>query len=235
MESDSRRLPAAAFLAQALGIADDPAVLARDLVAIDARAAVAVFAAELDSSVGPAAFLVYAYATQARDEDGRTGRERFDSDLAILETAATRGAPGPRAVAHALAGDAAFILATSPATLRALTGDDAGDPASAELPAGDPAETRGTAAEELLRLLRAADGHAAAWLAAAEAERERTATFTSEETELALFLLDERSIRNLLRAIDRIISVARDRAADAIDEGPAPPATGNGPGAADTG
>ena len=224
-DADDRRRQAAAFLAQALDLPDHPSQLAGDLLPVAETPAVAVFAAELDSSVGPAAFLVYAYALAATDDDGRPGRDRFASDLETLETAAARGAPGPRAVAHALGDDAGFILATSPATLRALTGEPAAagpvDPPT--LPHGaDPKETRRSAAEELLRLLRAADEPATAWLAAWAASNggagapspptPSSRAFAPEETELALFLLDDRA-QNLLRALDALIAHARDRAA----------------------
>ena len=231
MESDDRRRQAAAFLAQALDLPDDPAQIAGDLLPVDRTPAVAVFATELDSSVGPAAFLVYAYALAALDDDGRSGRDRFAADLDTLETAAARGAPGPRAVAHALGDDTAFVLATSPATLRVLTGEPpVVAPADAPpLPPGaDPNETRRSAAEDLLRLLRAADEPATAWLAAWAASDAGTGgpsqpapsprAFTPEETELALFLLDDRSIRHLLQTLNRLIATARDQTAAAMDD-----------------
>jgi hypothetical protein len=225
MATDDRSLRAAAFLAQALDLADAPDALAADLVALDRDPAVAVFAAEFDSSVGPAAFLIYAYALPVSDSDGRTGRDRFAADLATLQTAADRDVPGPRAVAHALTDTDGFILATTPATLRALTGEtvpDGLDAGAADLlPTADPSAARGAAAAELLRLLRLADTQAAAWLAAVAAERHRrpagddpTAStafaFTPEETELALFLLDDR-LRHLFRALNSLLADAHEQ------------------------
>jgi hypothetical protein len=222
MEQDDQRLKAAAFLGQALGLSESAAALAEDVIAVERGTAVAVFAAELESSVGPAAFLIYVYDLEATDSEGRGGREIFEADLTTLETAAARGAPGPRAMAHAEADGIAFILATTPATLRALTGEEPGEPPG-ETPAppswgAGSVETRTAAAEHLLRLLRAADGEAALWLGARAgaggAAPEATATadgaaLTPEETELALFLLDEQSIRNLLTALNQLLAIAR--------------------------
>lgn len=226
-DGDPRRPGAAAFLAQALEIEDDVDALAADLVKIEGDEAVGVFAAEVDSSAGPVAFLVYAYALAARDATGRGGRERFESDLAVLETAAARDAPGPRPVAHAESGDAGYILATSPAVLRVLAGDaEVTTPGgAADLPPGDPAEARRAAAEELLRLLRSAEEQATAWLAAVRAsevadpgasERPPRAplppAFSPEETELALSLLEGRT-RNLLQTFEFLLAAARDQTA----------------------
>lgn len=240
-DRDPRRLAAGAFLGQALGIEDDPASLAVDLLPIEDDPLLAVFAAEVDSSVGPAAFLVYAYALAARDAAGGSGRERFDADLGVLETAAERGAPGPRAVAHAIAGDVGLILATSPALLRALVGDATeghAEPA-APLPTGEPGEIRRSAAEELLGLLRTADARAADWLAAVRASGQPApvaagrpsaaslpGTFAAEETELALFLLDG-GAKHLLLAFQAFLAAAREQTARAAgttsdrDGGPA--------------
>lgn len=219
-ESDGRALGAAAFLAQALDLADDPAALAADLLPVSEEPVVAVYAAELDSSAGPAAFLVYAYALAATDPQGQSGEARFAADLATLERAAQLDAPGPRAVAHARTEASAFLLATTPATLRTLTGEAdsvaAGDPATAT----DTTDTRRSAAAELLRLLRLANDEAAAWTRAVRAARQPGAAgaaiptdldFLPEETELALFLLDERSIKDLLGALDALLTIARRR------------------------
>ena len=226
MEADDRSLKAATFLAQALDLAEAPEALARDLVPVDRGPAVAVFAVEFDSSVGPAAFLVYVYALAATNGHGRSGRERFDADLAILQTAAERDVPGPRAVAHAQTEADGFILATTPTTLRALAGETTLDSLEASaadlLPTADPTEARRAAATELLRLLHVADAQAANWLGAVEATRRlRPAgedtdagdalTLTPEETELALFLLYDR-LCHLFRALNALLSEARGRA-----------------------
>ncbi len=231
MEQDDQRLQAAAFLGQALNLSESAEVLAEDLIAVERGPAVPVFAAELASSVGPAAFLIYVYDREAIDSDGRGGREIFEADLATLETAAARGAPGPRAMAHAEADGAAFILATTPATLRALTGEDAGEPrgGTPATPVGARSiETRSAAAEQLLRLLRAADGEAARWLGAragsdgGEPEvagpSPESGAMTPEETELALFLLDEQSIRNLLMALNQLLAITRGGTANGSGE-----------------
>lgn len=232
--SDDRAARAAAFLAQALELdpGTDPLSLAADLAGLKRDPQAAIYAAELDSSVGPAAFLIYVYTFAATGPDGRTGRAHFEADLATLEMAAEREAPGPRLVAHAQSEDEGFILATTPATLRALRGEappealeslqaDAGD----LLPTGDIAEARRSGAEELLRLLRAADREAARWLAALQADGrllpdradddvQEAIPFNEAETELALVLLDERSIQSLLRALNLLLAAARAGARD---------------------
>ena len=226
-DTDDQPLRAAAFLAQALGLPDEPAALAPDLARIERDAAAGVYAAELASSVGDAAFLVYAYDLAARDDAGRTGRDRFAADLATLQEAAERGVPGPRLLAHAATEDAAFLLATTPATYRALAGDDPVarlEATPADLPPGDSLMARRTAAEELLRLLRAADAQATAWLAATATGVESagdspTLAFTPEETELALFLLDDRSINSLLQSLDLVLTTARAQATSAKGAG----------------
>lgn len=221
MVLDPRSLKAATFLVQALGLPDQAETIANDLVAVDNGREVAVYAAELDSTVGPAAFLVYVYALSGGVADDIRGRSRFDADLETIRTAAERGVPGPRLVAHAIADSDAFLLATTPATLRALSGDIEPALQTPIRPVPDnPGPVRAEAATELLRLLRAADIEAAAWLAASDPSTLQPARFTPAETELALFLLDERSIMNLLRVLDTIISAAKAAAPRAADIDP---------------
>jgi len=216
METDHRRLPAATFLGQALSLTDDPVEIARDLGEITTEAAVTVYAAEVDSTVGTTAFLVYVH--EFGDASDRSGRVRYRADLEVMETAHSRNAPGPRVVAHAATDRFGLILATTPATYQALAGHDADVvpvPATVEA----RREARRQVAESLLDLLREADQAAGIWLQSeaadvAEGENSRaSATFSSEETELALFLLDERSIRQLLQVLARIITRARSEAA----------------------
>jgi hypothetical protein len=226
-----RSLRIAAFVIQALDLDDDPAALAGEIVALKRDPNAGISSIELDSSVGPAAFLVYHYLLSATDDEGRTGRDLFDADLATLEQAAAQESPGPRIVAHATAGDEAFILATTPATYRTLTGapplTDLEATAADLLPGPETAATRRTAAAELLRLLREADAQAAAWLRAIQTEgrlapddqtpdADDLLAFNEEEAALALFLLDERSIGHLLRVLNLLIASARQQAADAL-------------------
>lgn len=115
---------AASFLAQVLGLETSPNALAElrgDLSTIKRDHNAAIYTIQLDSSVGPAAFLVYAFVLDARGGDGKTGREMYDAGVRTLEEAAERNAPGPRAVANAETEDYGFILATTPGTYRALT------------------------------------------------------------------------------------------------------------------
>ncbi len=219
-EPNDRARGAAAFLAEALDLPDEPALLALDLVAVAVatEALVDTFAVELDSSIGPAAFLVYAYDLAATDGEGLDGEARFAADIETLARAAALDAPGPRVVAHARSDTAGYVLATSPATLRAWTGQ--GDATAGavsgeeELAPADSTEIRSTAAAELLRLLRSANEQASHWAAgwaAAGADRDRPPLFSPEETELALFLLDPGSIQPLLGALDTLLTAARAR------------------------
>lgn len=234
--NDERAVRAAAFLAQALELdpAVEPVAFAAELARLKQEPHAAIFAAELDSSIGPAAFLIYVYNLDRLDPDGRSGRELFDADLEILQTAAARDTPGPRLIAHALAADEAYILATTPATFRALQGveplENEDSPESALVdrpPTGDSAATRQASAEELLRLLMLANTEAARWLAALPgdgdsvatveaAERGDTIAFNDAETELALVLLDERSIQSLLRSLNLLLTAARQETDEAI-------------------
>ena len=232
--AENLTLKIAAFVAQALDLADRPAVLAEEIVTLKRDANAGIFSIQLDSTIGPAAFLIYHYALSVVDGQGRTGRSLFDADLAVLERAAEQDAPGPRILAHALAGDEAFILATTPATYRALTGAgplDGLEATSADLlPGADSERTRRAAAAELLRLLRAADAQAADWLRAIQTESrlkpaseddaDALLSFNEEETALALYLLDERSIQHLLQVLNQVLGSARRQAAQAMGEEP---------------
>lgn len=223
---------AAVFLGQVLGITDSPDYLAADLSPIKRDDNASIFTIQLDSSVGPAAFLVYAYALNQRGGDGRTGKELFDAGLATLQQAAQRSAPGPRAVAHAETDVLGFILATTPGTYRALTGDDPQVNDIAEAAAVDQAATEDAAryrseiAQDLLESLRSANQQATDWLAAIQiASQSETdgdeqiddlLSFTEEETELALYLLDDDSIGNLLRALNLLVASAQQQAAQGL-------------------
>ncbi|MEJ7902020.1 MAG: hypothetical protein WKF63_09230 [Thermomicrobiales bacterium] len=223
---------AAIFLGQVLGIAESPDYLAADLSPIKRDANASIFTIQLDSSVGPAAFLVYAYALRQRGGDGRTGKEMFDAGLTTLQQAAQRAAPGPRAVAHAETDELGFILATTPGTYRALTGDSEVsstiEPTTAEFAAIEKSvRFRSEVAQDLLDSLRSANQQATDWLAAIQVASQSELgedeaiddllTFTEEETELALYLLDDNSIGNLLRALNLLVSSAQQQAAQGLE------------------
>jgi len=233
--SDTRRddlaMASAAFLAQVLDLEDDPAILTDDLAAIKRDQNAAIYTIQLESSVGPAALLVYTYVLDATGGDGHTGRELFDTGLVTLQQAAARNTPGPRAVAHAETDDHGFILATTPGTYRALAGEAPStmEPHPADLPATeDTGRIRSEAAEELLRLLQEANAHARTWIRAIQSagatqgqdhdsdDVDELIEFTETETELALFLLDDASIGDLLRSLNMLVSTAQQRAAEAI-------------------
>ncbi len=216
---DPMRSVAATFLGEVLDIADAD-MLEQDLSAIKRDANASIYTIQLDSSVGPAAFLVYAYVLNERGGDGHTGKELFENGLATLQQAAQRSTPGPRAVAHADDETYGFILATTPGTYRALTGEG---PATADLeatpadllPVDDAARIRSELAQELLASLKQANQQATDWLKAIQSiEAAGGATddllaFTSDETELALYLLDDNSIGNLLNALNLLVTSAQ--------------------------
>lgn len=130
---------AASFLARVLGLESSPNALAElreDLSAIKRDHNAAIYTVQLDSSVGPAAFLVYAFLLDARGGDGKTGREMYEAGVRTLEEAAERNSPGPRAVANAETDDYGFILATTPGTYRALNA--ASQRTATRAPASEP-------------------------------------------------------------------------------------------------
>jgi hypothetical protein len=223
---DDLDLRLAAFVVQALELEDDPRTLAPEIVVLKRDRNAGISSLELDSSVGPAAFLIYHYLLKRKDAKGKSGKQLFNADLRTLETAAERDTPGPRIVAHASTDDEAYILATTPATYRALAGTEEPLPAP---PTGDLTETRRDAAIELLRTLRSAEHEAQTWLAAIQADgqlqtdpgsppTETPISFLEEETALALFLMDDRSIQNLLRVLNILISAARAQAETAFED-----------------
>jgi hypothetical protein len=224
MMTDRRALKIASFMIQALDLDVDPSALAPDLVEMKRDPNAGISSIELDSSVGPAAFLIYDYQLAVLDGAGKTGQATFEADLATLERASSLDAPGPRILAHAISGDEAFILATTPAVHRALTGAGAASEIEATeaelLPGSETARIRSEAAEELLSLLRAADGQAQRWLRAIRADASLGAAeggsdlveFNPAEAELALFLLDERSIQHVLQALSLLVEGAKAQA-----------------------
>lgn len=228
---DPMRDGAAVFLGQVLGLNDPATKLADDLSSIKRDVNASVYTIQLDSSIGPAAFLVYAYVLGDRGGEGHTGKELFDAGLETLRQAVERSSPGPRAVAHAETDAYGFILATTPGTYRALTGAPDSpvsiDTAVAESSLGDDAwQRRRDTAEYLLATLRTANTHATEWLSALQRSSDAgSATsedgilaFSDEETELALYLLDDDSIGNLLRALNLLVSTAQQQAANALDD-----------------
>lgn len=225
---DDLLLPTAAFLQQALELDDDPATLARDLSVIKRDSNAAIYTIQLESSVGLAAFLVYTYLLEERGGDGHSGKELFDAGLETLQQAATRNTPGPRAVAHASTATHGFILATTPGTYRALSGSpqtDSLEPSPEDLPATEDTDrVRSEAAEELLDLLQRANDQARTWLRAIQAatrqapgdDAQALVSFSEAETELALFLLDDESIGDLLRSLNLLVATAQEQTAQAV-------------------
>lgn len=227
-QPDAMMLATASFLQQVLELDGDPAELANDLSPIKRDSNAAIYTIQLESSVGLAAFLVYTYILGERGGDGHTGQELFDAGLQTLQQAAARNTPGPRAVAHATTDTHGFILATSPGTYRALTGAGTvqGLEPSAEdmIVSEDTDRVRADAAEELLDLLQKANAQAQIWLRAIQAatlaapgtEEQALVSFSEPETELALFLLDDASIGDLLRSLNLLIETAQEQTQRAL-------------------
>jgi hypothetical protein len=226
--ADDMAEAAAMFLGNVLGLEDDTASLAQDLSAIKRDVNASIYTIQLESSVGPAAFLVYGYLLDERGGDGHTGKELFDSGRVTLQQAAERNSPGPRAVAHGESGDYGFIIATTPGTFRALAGESSEsvrnlEPAPADLPSTPEIDRiRRDAAIELLQLLRDANERSSQWLGAiqtasqSDAANDNLLAFNESETELALFLLDDRSIGDLLRTLNLLIATAQQHTASAL-------------------
>jgi hypothetical protein len=202
----------AAFVNEALELGEEPASLAVEILPFKRDSNAGISTIELDSSVGVAAFLLYHYELNTQDDEGRPGSELFQSDLRTLERAATLNTPGPRIVAHAVTDDEAFILATTPATHRALTGAGPEDEAHT-VPEEERDEVRKETASNLLRLLSEANAQARDWLAAMQLSGEAASAdqidFHPEETGLALFLMDESNIRQLLQVLNVMVQSAR--------------------------
>ncbi|HYI24543.1 MAG TPA: hypothetical protein VD767_03960 [Thermomicrobiales bacterium] len=223
------RRGAAEFLGQVLGLEESPEYLADDLSPIKRDTNAGIFTIQLDSSVGPAAFLVYAYVLDRTGGDGRSGKELFDAGLQTLQQAARYETPGPRALAHTESGHYGYILATTPGTYRALLGESGtGDTLEATprdlLSIQDAQRIRSEAAEALLETLKLANEQATQWLDAirlsSQADDEgidELLEFDERETELALYLLDEQSIGSLLQALNLLVATAQQSAASAID------------------
>lgn len=202
----------AAFVNEALELDEDPAALAVEILPFKRDVNAGISTIELDSSIGVAAFLIYHYELNIQDDEGQKGSDLFQSDLRTLERAASLNTPGPRIIAHAVTDDEAFILATTPATHRALTGS-AEDDAEPVIPEEQRDEVRRETAANLLRLLSEANAQARDWLAAMQLSGETTTTekidFYAEETGLALFLLEESNIRQLLQVLNVMVQAAR--------------------------
>lgn len=243
-QPDAMMLATAAFLQQVLELEEDPSGLARDLSAIKRDNNAAIYTIQLESSVGLAAFLVYTYVLAERGGDGHTGQELFDAGLETLQQAASRNTPGPRAVAHATTDTHGFILATTPGTYRALTGQGSAEnlePSAEDLIATEDTDrVRAEAAEELLELLKKANEQAQTWLkaiqsatlAAPGSEEQALVSFSEAETELALFLLDDESIGDLLRSLNLLIETAQlqtQQAFTGTESSPTDAATGTWP------
>jgi hypothetical protein len=215
--TDPFALKIAAFVASALEITTDPSVMADEVVALKRDANAGISTIELQSSAGPAPFLVYHYVLDATGEEGKTGQELFDQDLATLTRATEQNTPGPRILAHATADGEAYVLATTPEVFQALTGvEQAAEPETPPIKPGKASTAiRKRSADNLLKFLRQADAEASNWLRAMKAEGGEV-TLSAEESALALFLVDKKSIKNMLLAINVLIENAHGQAEKAM-------------------
>lgn len=216
-------LGAATFVTQALGLPDSPDTIVLELSTVREDAVAGIYSLELDSSVGAAAFLIYAYTLQDRDAQGTSGESLYSEGLAILQQAAERDTPGPRMVAHADSETMGFILATTPATWRALRGEEPASPVETEAAiqiSGLNQHERASLAEDLHRSLKSTNDQAKAWLAAIRPSGaggdEEELPFTEEETALALFVLDSANIEATLTALNLLVTLARQQAGRVI-------------------
>jgi hypothetical protein len=192
----------AAFAIEALELDESTDDLASEIVALKRDATSGISAVELQSSVGPTPFLIYHYALDGGKSD------QFDADVATLERAARLDTPGPRIGAHARTEHEAFILATTPSVQRSLTGQPQ---PKAERRAMPIARARTNVPDRLVDKLREANRLASAWLTAIRAAGEQGSdlSLTDQEAALALFLLDEHSIQELLESLNLLITSAR--------------------------
>jgi len=194
----------ASFIVQALDLELEPAELMDEIVALKRDETSGISAVELQSSIGPAPFLVYHYHI------GNGRRARFDADVAALEKAAALETPGPRIVAHAVTEDEAYIRATTPSVQRTLTSQPESAPRRPPVPTG---RARTSVPDRLVDKLREANRLAGDWLTAIRSggvEGEEL-SLTEQEAALALFLLDEQSIRDLLQALNILLTSARNQ------------------------
>lgn len=206
--SDPWSLKAAAFVIQVLELDADPAELAGAMSPLKREPAGGITAVELSSAAGSTPFLVYHYALG--------GGARFDADVATMEQAERLGTPGPRIVASASGDTEAYILATTPDVQRLLAGEPSHPPP--ELPDPGTAERRRRETPgQLIDAIRTANVLAGEWLAAIKVAAERTEdadlTFNDEESALALYLLDDASAGDLLRALNLALAAARGQVA----------------------
>lgn len=218
--NDPLDLLAATFIVQTLDI-DVPAnEFVPGLNRIERDDDTAVYAVQLESSVGPAAFLVYAYRAGPATNGRRTGQthSRYDSDLQTLREAQSRNVPGPRLVATADLDQHSFILATDPQTFAALAGrsENGTLPVATADATADPADVRRDAAERLIPLLRETETQARRWLAAFDAQARAArdeagapTAFDDAETELALNIIGPGGIRHILTFANRVLELAQ--------------------------
>ena len=216
---DTLDLLAARFIIQTLSLDLVPEVLAPTLNRIERDDQTAVYAVQLESSVGPAAFLIYGYESGLPGQGDTAGRQRYATDLRTLEVAHSRNVPGPRLIASGELGGKSFILATDPQTFAALAGiAPRANTASDADRDRDPAELRRDAAGKLVALLRDADRQAGRWLRAVDRQigaaqpapaQAEPLVFDEIETELALYLLGPDGIRNILTLASQILESAQ--------------------------
>ena len=197
-------MAAAAFVVEALGLAEQPGELSEDLLLVADAATATTFAVELDSADGPVAFLVYVYDLGLAGESGVTGRDLFDSAMATLSEAERLDAPGPRMVASGEVGPYGLLLATTPMVFDRLGGNRGGRTEDAQVGVAGRREVGEAAAiaEALIKALRETNRLAEAYLQTGGGPRLGA---TPQESELGLYLADGRSLAPLLTLVRRVV------------------------------
>lgn len=218
MATSDQATRAASFLIQALELDLDPETVGQDLTVVSSEGEATTYATELEAPFGPAAFLVYVFR-YVDPAFGGTGRSGYEAAIETLQTAAVRNAPGPRLLANGESDTEGFLLATTPATYRLMTGTTESEEETAPPPTSKAVEKiRRDSAQALLTHLKAAEAAAGQWLAAIRNDSTGSPSakavpelveFNEDETELALFLLDERSIQSVLKAVNLLITAVR--------------------------
>ncbi len=225
--NDTLDLLAARFIIDTLSLDLVPEVLVPTLNRIERDDNTAVYAVQLESSVGPAAFLVYGYETGLTGQRGADSQQRYATDVRTLEVAQSRNVPGPRLIASGELAGNLFVLATDPQTFAALAGAEASTNAATDSERErEPVELRRDAAEKLVTLLRDADRQAGRWLRAVD-RQETSATsepiplaFDDVETELALYLLGPDGVLTLASRVLESAQAANDAAGSGSGQSP---------------
>lgn len=214
---DPIMLQIAEFVSAALNMPESQQEIASSINTLRQDDHSAIYMVSLESpDIGDAAFLVYRYNLDSASSEDNPGKDHFDTDLQTLITSANLDLPGPRLLAHATTDNYALILATTPETYRALTGQPAEDKViPLELTQAEQETVRRDAAIGLLVALRDANRHAATWLNALERsgapvvnDSPGGVAMLEEETALAMHVVDRANVQDMLHALNFFVDWA---------------------------